>query len=191
MLDGWIASAAVKYGLAGFFSLMVIQTIVAPIPSEGVLMLGGVSFGFVLAGLVGGLGEIAGGTVGFLLARRFGRGYVEKVIGKSSLAVSDRWFAKHGAKAVLAGRLTPMIPSDLISYSAGLTSIDFNSFMNATVIGGIPRAFFYAYLGAKAAEGLSVVGLESTFTNAMLAVAALFVVLTAVQHKLQGRVMER
>lgn len=189
MFESVVAPLVAKYGLAGFFSLMVLQTIVAPIPSEGVLMLGGISFGFILAGLVGGLGEVAGGTVGFLLARKFGRGYVEKVLGKSSLAISDRWFAKHGAKAVLAGRLTPMIPSDLISYSAGLTNIDFNHFMWATVIGGMPRAFFYAYLGVASVQGLSVVGLESSFTNIMLTLAAVFLGMTFVQHKLQSRVV--
>ena len=189
MFEEAIAPLVAKYGLGGFFSLMILQTVLAPIPSEGVLMLGGMSFGVVLAGLVGGLGEISGGAIGFLLARKFGRGYVEKAIGKHSIKVADRWFDKYGAKAVLVGRLAPMIPFDLISYSAGLTNIDFNHFMWATVIGGMPRAFFYAYLGAISVEGLSVVGLEASFTNGMMAIAAVFVAVTLLQHKLRSKVI--
>lgn len=49
---------------------------------------------------------------------------------------------------VLLGRLAPFIPFDAVSYGAGLTRISFWNYFVPTVIGTIPRVFFYVYLGA-------------------------------------------
>jgi uncharacterized membrane protein YdjX (TVP38/TMEM64 family) len=55
---------------------------------------------------------------------------------------------KHGFTFVLLGRLAPFIPFDAVSYGAGFTRIGFWKYFIPTVIGTIPRVFFYVYLGA-------------------------------------------
>lgn len=55
---------------------------------------------------------------------------------------------KHGFTFVLLGRLAPFIPFDAVSYGAGLTRISFWKYFIPTVIGTIPRVFFYVFLGA-------------------------------------------
>ena len=55
---------------------------------------------------------------------------------------------KHGFTFVLLGRLAPFIPFDAVSYGAGMTRINFWSYFIPTVIGTIPRVFFYVLLGA-------------------------------------------
>ncbi len=55
---------------------------------------------------------------------------------------------KHGFTFVLIGRLAPFIPFDAVSYGAGFTRISFWNYFIPTVIGTIPRVFFYVLLGA-------------------------------------------
>ncbi|MHA1443167.1 MAG: TVP38/TMEM64 family protein [Candidatus Hodarchaeales archaeon] len=55
---------------------------------------------------------------------------------------------KHGFTFVLIGRLIPFIPFDAVSYGAGFTRIGFWNYFIPTVIGTIPRVFFYVLLGA-------------------------------------------
>ena len=55
---------------------------------------------------------------------------------------------KHGFTFVLIGRLTPFVPFDAVSYGAGFTRIGFWNYFIPTIIGTIPRVFFYVLLGA-------------------------------------------
>lgn len=55
---------------------------------------------------------------------------------------------KHGFTFVLIGRLAPFIPFDAVSYGAGFTRIGFWKYFIPTIIGTIPRVFFYVLLGA-------------------------------------------
>jgi len=69
------------------------------------------------------------------------------VCGERGIEFADNWFNHWGIWAVLLGRIAPFIPFDVISYSAGLTQMKTRSFMIPTVVGTLPRALFYAFLG--------------------------------------------
>jgi uncharacterized membrane protein YdjX (TVP38/TMEM64 family) len=64
---------------------------------------------------------LASAALCFILARRFGRPLVERVVSPAALRRADTLFLRHGAFAVLLARLLPFTAFDLLSYAAGLT----------------------------------------------------------------------
>lgn len=143
----WVIRAFQYGGLPLLFLIMIVQALAIPIPSELVLIAGGLAFGLLFGWLIGALGSIVAALVGFLISRWGGRSLAIRLVGEKGINFADNWFDRWGAWAVLLGRFAPFIPFDAISYSAGLTKMKLRSFMIPTVIGTLPRAFFYAYLG--------------------------------------------
>jgi uncharacterized membrane protein YdjX (TVP38/TMEM64 family) len=134
-------------GLPLLFGMMIIQALAIPIPSELVLIAGGLAFAFPFGWLVGALGSLVAALVGFYVARKGGRSLAIKLVGEKGIAFADNWFNRWGAWAILLGRFAPFIPFDAISYSAGLTTMNVKKFMVPTVIGTLPRTLFYTSLG--------------------------------------------
>jgi uncharacterized membrane protein YdjX (TVP38/TMEM64 family) len=150
-------------GPLGLVIAMIIQAVLAPIPSELILSFAGAAFaekygielGLFLAIVFGSLGSIAGAIVAFWIARQGGRPLVEKLVEEDALLFADNLLEKYGAWAILVGRLTPFIPFDAVSYGAGLSKgINFRSFILPTIVGVVPRAIFYCSLGIIIDEGL-------------------------------------
>jgi uncharacterized membrane protein YdjX (TVP38/TMEM64 family) len=134
-------------GLPLLFGMMVIQAIAIPIPSELVLIAGGLAFPFPFGWLTGAAGSIVAAIVSFYISKKGGRGLAIKLVGENGIEFADNWFNRWGGWAILLGRFAPFIPFDAISYSAGLTTMKLKSFLIPTVIGTFPRTLFYTYLG--------------------------------------------
>ncbi|RLI65162.1 MAG: TVP38/TMEM64 family protein, partial [Candidatus Asgardarchaeum californiense] len=152
-------------GPLGFFIALILQAILAPIPSELMLFLGGAAYGPIVGGLVGGAGTAAGSIASFYISKRGGRPVVLRLVGEKTIAFADRWFERWGAWAVLIGRFIPFIPFDGVSYGAGLTKMRFRDFFIASTLGGFPRSIFYAYLGYLASQQINTGGLEAFFNT--------------------------
>jgi len=182
-------------GLPLLFAMMVIQAIAIPIPSELVLIAGGLAFAFPSGWLVGALGSIAAAIVGFYISKKGGRSLAVKLVGETGIKFADNWFNRWGVWAVLLGRFAPFIPFDAISYSAGLTKMKLKNFMIPTVIGTLPRTLFYTYLGTyfgvtfqelittydQTGEiPLKLQGMVSQFNYVLLAVVAVIAVIFVV-----------
>jgi len=189
-------------GLPLLFIMMVIQAIAIPIPSELVLIAGGLAFPFPSGWLVGALGSIVAAIVSFYISKKGGRGLAIKLVGEKAIHFADNWFNRWGGWAILLGRFAPFIPFDAISYSAGLTTMKLKKFLIPTIIGTIPRTLFYTYLGTY--FGLSfqelidayrttgeipveLQGMVSQFNYVLLAVVAvigvIFIVYTVVTRR--------
>ena len=182
-------------GLPLLFAMMVIQAIAIPIPSELVLIAGGLAFAFPSGWLVGALGSIVAAIVGFYISKKGGRSLAVKLVGENGINFADNWFNRWGVWAVLLGRFAPFIPFDAISYSAGLTKMKLKNFMIPTVIGTLPRTLFYTYLGTyfgvtfqelittydETGEiPLKLQGMVSQFNYVLLTVAAVIAVIFVV-----------
>ena len=143
----WVIGSFQAGGLPLLFVMMIIQALAIPIPSELVLIAGGLAFGVVFGWLVGALGSIIAALLSFYISRKGGRSLAIRFVGEKGIKFADNWFNRWGAWAVLLGRFAPFIPFDAISYSAGLTTMKLKNFIIPTVIGTLPRALFYASLG--------------------------------------------
>ncbi len=143
----WVIDSFQTGGLPLLFVMMIIQALAIPIPSELVLIAGGLAFGPLYGWLVGALGSIVAALLSFYISRWGGRSLAIRLVGERGIGFADNWFNRWGAWAILLGRFAPFIPFDAISYSAGLTKMKIKNFMIPTVIGTLPRALFYASLG--------------------------------------------
>lgn len=143
----WVVGSFKAGGHFALFVVMIVQALVIPIPSEFILMCGGAAFGFLFGWLVGALGSVVAAFIGFYISRKGGRSVAIRFVGERGIGFADNWFNRWGVWAVLLGRIAPFIPFDVISYSAGLTQMRFRSFIVPTVVGTLPRALFYAFLG--------------------------------------------
>ncbi len=183
-LKGYIVSFGVWAPVASCF-LMVLQALVAPVPSFLITFANGLAFGVFWGWALSLFGHVLAAAVCFGISRSLGRGPVEVLVGNAGLESADRWFARWGVYAVFAGRLLPGVAFDAISYAAGLTRMRFRSFLAATALGIFPQTFLYSYLGRQAPQ---YVGLF-LFTSALviLGVAAFAFVRYGRERRKGGR----
>jgi len=128
-------------------SLMVLQSLVVPLPAMVITLTNGLLFGAMWGALLSWSSAMVGAILCYYIARLFGRPVVERLVGKKSLEVTDRFFQRYGRHAVLLARLIPVISFDVVSYAAGLTSIGLGDFILATGIGQMPATVVYSFLG--------------------------------------------
>ena len=144
----WVIESFQAGGLPLLFVMMIVQALAIPIPSELVLIAGGLAFEFPFGWLVGALGSMVAALISFYISRKGGRSLAIRFVGEKGIKFADNWFNRWGVWAVLLGRFAPFIPFDAISYSAGLTTMKLKNFMVPTVIGTLPGTLFYTSLGS-------------------------------------------
>jgi membrane protein DedA with SNARE-associated domain len=135
-------------GYAGITLLMFLENVFPPIPSELIMPLAGFmtrNGGLMLFWVVvaGTLGSVLGAIPLYYAGRSIGPERLARWIADHGpwLAMSPRdlenaesWFSRHGASAVLIGRLIPAIRS-LISIPAGIHQMNLAKFLLLTTLG--------------------------------------------------------
>lgn len=153
--------------------LMLLQSVVAPLPAFVVTFSNGMLFGWAWGALLSWSSAMTGAALCFWIARAFGRPVVERLVGSSSaLEISDLFFERYGDRAVLVARLLPFVSFDIVSYGAGLTSIGFRRFFLATGLGQLPATLVYSYLGQNLTGSVRVLFLVFLITAAIFVTAA-------------------
>ena len=148
----WFIKPIYLLGFIGFllfFIVMAIQGLIVPIPSEIVLLAAGMIWGLVGGGIMGVIGSMAAALLCYYVSRKGGRPLAEKFVGKSAITMADDFIHKYGMTAIIVARLLPFVAFDPISYTAGLVDLDVKKYSIGTLIGSIPRAFFYSWIGAS------------------------------------------
>lgn len=135
-------------GIFLFVLIMALQGLLVPLPSEIVLLATGMIWGWFYGGIMGIIGSMVAGLLCYYISKRGGRPLAEKFVGAKTIEIADKFIKKHGTKAIIITRFIPVIPFDVISYTAGIVDIDVKKYSIGTLIGSIFRAFFYATLGS-------------------------------------------
>jgi uncharacterized membrane protein YdjX (TVP38/TMEM64 family) len=146
----WFVNPIILLGVLGIFlfiGVMAIQGLLVPIPSEIVLLSTGMIWGIWIGGIMGIIGSMAAGILCFYISRKGGRPLAEKFIGENVIEVFDKFIEKHGMVSILILRSAPVLAFDPVSYISGIVDLDFKKYAIGTLIGSIPRAFFYSTLG--------------------------------------------
>ena len=142
LIRGYGAYAAV----ISFF-LMILQSILSPIPALLITLSNAAVFGWWKGALLSFWSSMVGAALCFYIARTLGRDVVEKITTKTGLAIVDEFFERYGKNSILICRLLPFVSFDIVSYAAGLTPIKFWDFFIATGLGQLPATIVYSYLG--------------------------------------------
>lgn len=132
LLIQWVSSLVSEYLYLGVFVAAIIETVFPPIPTAAIFPFAGYFasqngmsllevFGL---GMAGGVGATIGSTVIYLICIKLGRvamlRYLRYVrISEQKLVKIEKWFEKHGDKAVFLGRMVPVL-REMISIPAGL-----------------------------------------------------------------------
>ncbi len=124
--------------------------ILLPIPSAVVIGFLGIVYGTVLGGMIAMAGLLLNGVLGYLICRALGRRLAIRLAGESSLDKADRLFAQHGGWIVAISRSLPVL-AEAVAMSAGLAAMPVSRMLLAMVIGIVPVAFLYAWLGSLGA----------------------------------------
>ncbi|HEU5100315.1 MAG TPA: TVP38/TMEM64 family protein [Roseiflexaceae bacterium] len=164
--------------------LMLLQSVVAPLPGSIVAAMNGVVFGIWWGTLLSWTGGLLGATASFWLARLLGQSIVQRWFGSQRLQRVDAIGEGLGFWLILVARLTPLVSFDLISYVSGLSSIGYARFMLATAVGMLPGTFAWTALGHDLAMAQT--------TTWRLSLLGLFAVVAALAgHWWQRRAMRQ
>jgi len=151
--------------------LMVLQSVLAPLPGSLIAAANGAIYGVWRGTLLSWVGGTAGGLATYALGRWL------------DTAIAHRWKAtrlwqrfvevssSRGFWIVLIARMTPIISLDFIGYLAGITRMPLLSYTLANAIGIIPGMLAYTAIGSELMQGR----LLSWYTAlALIALVALF-----------------
>jgi len=164
--------------------LMVLQSVLAPLPGSLIAAANGAIYGIWKGTLLSWVGGMAGGLVTYALGR-----WLDTVI-------AHRWKAtplrqrltevgvSRGFWIVLIARMTPIISLDFIGYLAGIARMPLISYTLANAIGMIPGMLAYTAIGSELMQGR----LLSWYTA--LALIALVVLFFIGRHAVR-RLLER
>jgi len=180
----WIANTAVAFIAAtsypGVFLLMVLESMVFPIPSEAVMPFAGfliVDGQFTFTGVIiaSTLGSIVGSLISYAMGYYGGMPFIKKfgkflLLDAHDLEITERFFAKHGELTIFISRFIPVI-RHLISIPAGLGKMNLWKFSIYTILGAGMWNAFLTYVGFK---------LKSNWTQVMTYSHTIDIVVVAV-----------
>jgi uncharacterized membrane protein YdjX (TVP38/TMEM64 family) len=126
--------------------------LVLPIPQTAVIAALGIIYGTLLGGLLGSLGLITGGLLGYGLMLTSARRLVQRFVGPRSLHKMKSLFDRGGAWAIVLTRSLPYSIPEAMAFLAGLASMPLDKFIAALSIGSVPTAFAFAAIGAGWAD---------------------------------------
>jgi uncharacterized membrane protein YdjX (TVP38/TMEM64 family) len=149
------------------------------VPGSALSIAAGALFGLRTGFLVAFAGANLGALLAFFLARTYLRDTVVRwAEGRPKFRAFDRAVAMQGFKMVLLSRLSPAFPFTLLNYLLGLTAIGPGACVIANLLGMLPGAILYIYIGAGARDALygledyqraiKYVGLIATLTLVVL-----------------------
>jgi len=139
------------YGLWGpaiLFVLFILQTFIAFIPGQALMVSSGYIYGFTGGILITWISLMAGGQAAFWLARRYGRPFAEKWVSASVLDRWDKSAAGQGIGFYVVTLVMPLFPNDAMCYVAGLGSMSFRRFLTANILGHGIASFLTVIVGA-------------------------------------------
>jgi membrane protein DedA with SNARE-associated domain len=179
------------YGYLAVFILMVAESACIPVPSELIMPLGGALAAGAVAGhhlnlaliiVAGVAGNVAGSYIAWAVGRYGGQAVLHRWGGRiwlreHDLEVANRWFGRYGSRAVLIGRLLPVVRT-FISLPAGIAGMRPLRFGVYTTIGCIP--WTAALAGAGYAVGANWRQIPNAFHAITYIVAAIVIIALAV-----------
>ena len=149
-------SAISLMGYTGVGFLMMLESMIFPIPSELVMPFAGfliaegeMTFFWVISSSI--IGSLIGSLLSYYIGYKGGKRFLIKygkyfLLDEEHLAKTEQWFSKKGELTILIGRFIPVV-RHLISIPAGFGKMNIKRFILYTAIGaGIWNAFL-TYIG--------------------------------------------
>jgi len=159
-----------RWGWAVGIALICVDVLL-PVPQTAVIAALGIVYGPMLGGLLGSVGLISGGLLGYVLMLTSARRFVQR-FGRRSLHKMESLFDRGGAWAIVLTRSLPYSIPEAMAFLAGLTGMPIRKFTMALTLGSVPTAFAFAAIGAAwADQPILVLGVSYVLPILLLPVA--------------------
>jgi uncharacterized membrane protein YdjX (TVP38/TMEM64 family) len=133
----------------GLVVIFVLQQLMPVFPNFLLIALAGLLFGLPWGVAWSWLGIVAAAALLYGLGTRWGRRLIRGMGGDAHLALAESLMLRRGAWAVLGIRMIPLLPSNLVSYLAGIVRVPFGVYLLGTALGVLPGTVLYALLGER------------------------------------------
>ncbi|MFD5682279.1 DedA family protein [Streptomyces bacillaris] len=196
-IAGWATGLVETFGGPGAGFAIALENLFPPLPSEIILPLTGFAVAQGVLSLVSALfwttlGSAVGAVALYGLGAVFGRERMHALWAKlplvkaSDLVRTEEWFARHGTKAVLLGRMVPVFRS-LISVPAGVERMPLPVFVALTTAGSLVWNTVLVLAGYWLGDSWDVVGTYVGIMSKVVLGAAVLAVTWYVVTRLRGR----
>ena len=156
VIGSFALSTISQLGYVGIFFLMMLESMVVPVPSEfvmpfaGFLVYGG-TFNFILVVVASTLGSITGSLIFYYIGKTGGHTLVEKygkyvLVDTEDIKKTEEWFKRRGELTIFFARLIPVV-RHLISLVAGIGKMNLKRFALFTILGAALWNGILTYLG--------------------------------------------
>jgi membrane protein DedA with SNARE-associated domain len=155
-IGSFALSTISQLGYAGIFFLMMLESMIVPVPSEFVMPFAGFlvsqgSFNGILVIFAATLGSIAGSLIFYYIGKTSGHTLVQKygkyvLVDTEDIKKTEVWFNKRGDLTIFLARLIPVV-RHLISLIAGIGKMNVKKFTIYTILGAALWNGILMYLG--------------------------------------------
>jgi membrane protein DedA with SNARE-associated domain len=167
-----VTDLLLDYGLFLLFLLVALESMGVPLPGETALIAAAVlasqgHYSIVWVIVLAAAGAILGDNAGYWIGRKGGRALLRKIpyvrdYFARVLPPAERFFQKHGAKAVFFGRFISLLRVTA-AWLAGISHMPWWRFLFWNAVGGIIWATAFGvvayYAGRAAADAINEYGL--------------------------------
>ncbi|MFE7536460.1 DedA family protein [Streptomyces rhizosphaericola] len=196
-IAGWATGLVETFGGPGAGFAIALENLFPPLPSEIILPLTGFAVAQGVLGLASALfwttlGSVVGAVALYGLGAVFGRERMHALwarlplVKASDLVRTEEWFARHGTKAVLLGRMVPVFRS-LISVPAGVERMPLPVFVALTTVGSLVWNTVLVLAGYWLGDSWDVVGTYVGVMSKIVLGLAVLALAWYVVTRLRGR----
>ncbi|MEK6974312.1 MAG: DedA family protein [Nanoarchaeota archaeon] len=186
-----ISSFIDSVGYLGIFLLMVLESMIFPVPSEAVMPFAGYGaatgrFDFWLVVFIGSFGTIIGSLISYWIGLK-GEHMIRKyhkffLLNEHHLNSAYDFFKKYGNSTIFISRFIPVV-RHLISIPAGAGRMKLSKFVLFTFLGGFMWNFILTYFGYKLGENYSIISKYSSILDlVVLTIMALVIIYIAYKN---------
>ncbi len=130
---------------------LLLADLLLPVPATGIMAALGAIYGVWLGATIGAAGSALAGLTGYSLARLAGKRGIRFIASDQEIARFGALAEQWGGVGIIISRAMPILP-EVLSVLAGLAQMSFRRFLPALLLGTIPTAILFAYIGHAAAD---------------------------------------
>lgn len=175
-LFDWTLEVLGPWGVPGLVVLAVTEAFISPLPVEALLVPFSVADppGWVLYGVAGSAGSVAGSVLGYYIGLKGGHPLLVRMTGRRQAARLHEYYERWGAGAVFITGITPL-PYKVFVLGSGVLELDIRKFVLAATAGRGIR--FMAIAWAASVYGREILDvLDANLLPALVVSAAAIVV---------------
>lgn len=181
-------------GYLWLFILMVMESMVLPVPSEAVMPFAGFLISqkiFSFAGVIfySTLGGIVGSLISYYIGFYGGTPFVKKfgryfLLRQDDLRKTEQFFQKHGQKTIFISRFIPVV-RHFISLPAGASRMNLGKFILYTALGAGLWHTFLSWVGFALKENWGRIGQYTKYVDYFILLAILIAVVIIFQKRVK------